>query len=348
MNIEAVSISGNLVHLFEGELSGHVHSVFTNAINIVFGSQLIGITRFTKGNSPYNILVDVDKECSFSRLWVKGTNVDVLEKQMYFSNQIIITLKDVALWQPDLAKSNGNIIISKHILSQFFNLLSALPKKNLFMSLVSELEQEDVSTTLSPQNLDKVMVAGNCSSSSSEEVVLKYLQTAIILDNGHPHSFMMELLRIHMNRFVTSCQNFEEDLALESLESIIGCGEGLTPQGDDIICGFLVTLLHAREVTIISSQLSTIIDKIKAKLEIINRNTTWTSQMMIDAAIKGWINEYAAKFIEEIFDTGSVNANIILDIADIGHSSGLALLAGIYEALKIIYHDQLKLIEKGF
>jgi len=278
-------------------LTGFVHSVFVRTVNINFVSCPVGITQFSNGNSPYNILLPPEHNLSFDHLLTQNTKVTLYAGVLQFSDKIIVNLNNALLWNPAYTKQKG-VIITQNILNHFIQIVSNVPETILFFALTDSYYQ----------------VPGRISTS---HVVIN---------------------RVH--QFRIAVQNHNNDMINTSIELLIGCGNGLTPLGDDFICGFLVTLLYAQKASTISTVLSSLINKISQYLARYYKKTTWVSQMMISAAINGWINEHTMEIITMIFSGQQIEQNNILKVIAIGHTSGIAMLAGIYDALFIIYRDQ--------
>lgn len=297
--VNAWSMSKIIANSFNQKksLTGFVHSVFVRTVNINFVSCPVGITQFSNGNSPYNILLPPEHNLSFDHLLTQNTKVTLYAGVLQFSDKIIVNLNNALLWNPVYTKQKG-VIITQNILNHFIQIVSNVPETILFFALTDSYYQ----------------VPGRISTS---HVVIN---------------------RVH--QFRIAVQNHNNDMINTSIKLLIGCGNGLTPLGDDFICGFLVTLLYAQKASTISTVLSSLINKISQNLARYYKKTTWASQIMISAAINGWMNEHTMEIITMIFSGQQIEQNNILKVIAIGHTSGIAMLAGIYDALFIIYRDQ--------
>lgn len=100
------------------------------------------------------------------------------------------------------------------------------------------------------------------------------------------------------------------------INSTIGLGIGLTPSGDDFICGILWVMHQLRP---------SLINKIKISVEKNLYKTTDISKFMLIQAISGY-------FSLNLLNLNPLNLAPILDY---GHSSGHDTLTGIYIALQI-------------
>ena len=125
--------------------------------------------------------------------------------------------------------------------------------------------------------------------------------------------------------FITSNQ-----FDIKKLENFIGVGEGLTPSGDDFICGYIASLFFLGEYEKINILNNLLIEQLN--------KTTRVSQEYLYYALNGKFNEYVRQ-INDICNCNDFdNYILILDkvienIIKIGHSSGIDFLIGLYFGL---------------
>jgi Protein of unknown function (DUF2877) len=105
----------------------------------------------------------------------------------------------------------------------------------------------------------------------------------------------------------------------DDLRAQIGCGAGLTPEGDDELAGFLIV---ARALGISHS-----LDRSEWK----NERTTTFSAALLDAALHGFAISVVADAAREIA-VGSMTSRTQEALLAVGHSSGEALLRGMETA----------------
>lgn len=284
MRFNAVSISHAAKELLQPSLIGAVHSVFSNAINIAFHAELIGIVKPNNGNAPFNLLLDC-LYC-FHDLWKRNTFVTVYENQLFFSNKITIAFDKARLWDPDKALSLRSFHFTNEYLFYFKNQIEKLTPKGAFWPLSQDRETSEL-------------------------------------------LYMASLL-------INACKTHDKEILSETTGLIIGRGQGLTPSGDDFLCGWVVTLLCAEKNMKFTSQLSNTIEYLLLQIKYFLNNTTWPSQMMLKGAIKGWTIEPVLELIHDIFSGVSISLDKLSKIWTIGHSSGADMIAGIYHALCFI------------
>lgn len=112
----------------------------------------------------------------------------------------------------------------------------------------------------------------------------------------------------------------------ESLSNLLGYGEGLTPSGDDYICGFLLAAHAWKEILFTGFTLQKIIRKI---VDVAQEKTTTLSANLIDCAASGSADERIIRCINWLNSGGRPPAAIIEELLSYGSSSGLDTLAGI-------------------
>jgi len=146
------------------------------------------------------------------------------------------------------------------------------------------------------------------------------------------HSSILALLndgRVALNRWIAH----PNDCHLpDSVRAMIGCGEGLTPAGDDLLCGYLVTL-HA----LAHPAGATIAKAIQPEL---TRLTSRISAAHLRAACDGEAVQLLHDLIGAIVcnDRGGIT-QAIAALDHYGHNSGHYAMTGVLEALNCISRD---------
>lgn len=128
----------------------------------------------------------------------------------------------------------------------------------------------------------------------------------------------------HMNLCSQKIRLFHYTTAAHSLSSIIGLGIGLTPSGDDFLCGVLAGLI-LRDCT--DHPFSTALqEQITQKLP----DTNDISRTFLQCALQGQFSE-AVCSLSHASDETQLSAAF----SSIGHSSGMDTLCGILYALTL-------------
>jgi hypothetical protein len=116
--------------------------------------------------------------------------------------------------------------------------------------------------------------------------------------------------------------------AAAAVDSLVGFGPGLTPAGDDALCGVLLTL-HALGAT-------RKIDWLRQLLTPRLARTTCLSASLLRAAAAGYAVPEVARLITQAVEPQPSPCQLHVDLASvltIGHTSGHAIVAGIAATL---------------
>ncbi len=114
------------------------------------------------------------------------------------------------------------------------------------------------------------------------------------------------------------------DSNLHFLQQQLGRGNGLTPEGDDLVCGYILTRYYQGEV------------KKKAfedLAKIARESTTSLSACLIECAVEGGADERILNALHYLADGDGEPKKITEELLSFGSSSGIATLAGMLLAL---------------
>jgi hypothetical protein len=130
-----------------------------------------------------------------------------------------------------------------------------------------------------------------------------------------------------------------QDLAGQDLagqvELTVGAGTGLTPSGDDVLCGVLLALRSAAAADALAHLWSAVVPRLGA-------TTTLSAGLLSDAA-QGYAVPAVVRLLSALGDgreTTSGVAAAARAVAAIGHSSGRDLLAGLVGGLDSVRHHR--------
>lgn len=110
-------------------------------------------------------------------------------------------------------------------------------------------------------------------------------------------------------------------LGPDEVATLVGAGDGLTPYGDDVLCGWLA-IQRAAEVDT---------PEIDAAVRALAHRTTLLSATLLDCALHGEVIPEFAAYVGALGTPDEAVRGTAL--AAIGHSSGRGLLAGARRAL---------------
>ncbi|MDO9545932.1 MAG: DUF2877 domain-containing protein [Pelolinea sp.] len=128
------------------------------------------------------------------------------------------------------------------------------------------------------------------------------------------------------NNLKSALYSRNEAAVFESLSNSLGYGEGLTPSGDDLICGFLLAAHAWEEILYPDFSFKKTILKI---VETARKKTTALSANLIACAASGSADERIINCVKW-FNNGGLSAALIMEeLLSYGSSSGLDTLAGM-------------------
>lgn len=248
-------------------------------------------------------------------------NSNIFKKHSTFENTVNFSDSNnnlIAIHPYYVTKSPFAIIVKleKNEFNNFFDTITYLQIDNNFLYLDNH-----------KYNLNAVLLSNHDLLSLSlnqkvSENKLRHILNSIdnILENTNKKTIYQDILANKITDFEIS---FETNDYIKSLNNLIGFGEGLTPSGDDIICGTLAGLLLANNITLFE----TLKDQTKTVLTL--NKTSIFSYTFLNYAFLGL-------FIEHVYNLYLTNDidDIISKISNMGHRSGIDYLIGIKIGIK--------------
>jgi len=112
------------------------------------------------------------------------------------------------------------------------------------------------------------------------------------------------------------------------VSGLLGLGPGLTPAGDDLICGALAAANHLLPSPLLASELAAAVRQQLAR-------TTAISQQMLSDAINGEYHEYLDNLVADLANNDRPALPAALnELLGLGASSGAALACGLAVVLQ--------------
>jgi hypothetical protein len=116
------------------------------------------------------------------------------------------------------------------------------------------------------------------------------------------------------------------DGLVESLSQLLGLGPGLTPLGDDLILGILLTINRWGHVLYPGYAFTELNQNLIIKAQ---QETTRLSASLITCAAEGLADERLISMLDAFFNSGNIRKDDFERLLLWGSSSGIAVLAGI-------------------
>jgi hypothetical protein len=134
---------------------------------------------------------------------------------------------------------------------------------------------------------------------------------------------------IHLQREMISSSGLP---TFESLISLLGSGSGLTPSGDDLVCGVLLALNRWKDVVIDGQNLDRLNQQV---VDAAYRKTTTLSANLIECATLGLADERLIEALDWLVSGKEQEPTQIVEMLDWGSSSGMDVFVGYVVALSV-------------
>lgn len=286
-----------------------VHSVFHQAFNIITEkNQFITFLNYNKSLSPSSIRLLSNK--SFKDLGIKPN------MKIYFYNQMIkiedlnieIAINKIEKWNSDpnftYQKNNSNEVFKKLNHIKYF--LENTTHSQGIIPLLTFLKEKQ------PQ-------------------LLEFTENKSIENR---HIFIKERFLTFIDLYILE----DIDQIGDSVKSIIGFGDGLTPSIDDFITGLMISRLYLFDY--LNLNVKEALDFNKKIVEQISEKTTRVSEEMLKHSSEGRVNEDIRKFMISILSPISSNDffEALKNLADFGETSGIDVISGIYIGSVLLFN----------
>lgn len=280
------------------EVSGLVHSVFQRVINFSFpGNNLISISRSDVSNSPTNIITSLRIADRYDQHGIRPGLAVAVKDNILQAGPFWINLQKATLWTPAICGTMnglpcGEIAAKLSRLTDWAGSLSPAGGLAYFLPRLSALLAGDI---------DKL----SCSD--------PFLKVALAALTGLCHSWR------------------QANVAglRENISKLIGLGPGLTPSGDDLLAGFMASLLAMHKITgsgtpFLLAELCTMVN------EIASTNTNDLSRELLAFAAKGEVPEpMDAMILALLTKQQTAWEQAAQQLLKVGASSGSDQLLGI-------------------
>nr|WP_314463524.1 DUF2877 domain-containing protein [uncultured Clostridium sp.] len=286
MHFNITTIGSYALEILNSASEGLVHSVYRKTINIQIGDYLLALQAACSPVSPVSLITQLDAAS--------------METLPVF---------------PDLEVKVSPGTLSVHGCNSVINF--CFSKAAIFESQLSS-KSSPLSRFMLKSVLDRSAGAGFCTIFVSSCV------------KDQENNLETELVTAAAKHRLTACNTFMQtadyEKATEELVSLIGLGVGLTPSGDDFLCGVLAGLI----LTGNSDQpfTSVLKERIGANLN----KTNDISRTFLQCAL----SSHFSKPIKDLVFPASPE-DILASFEAVGHSSGIDSLCGIYYAHTLIF-----------
>lgn len=301
----AESICKELKIKLNNNLTGTVHSVFQNALNILTDdNDFITIITIEKPMGPQAIrLYSVTSFLDYGL--VRNMKISLQKEFICVEDLNIKVIIDKAqIWDPSPVFSYKNEKIENIFKKLSFMETYLLDSKKLFSPLFNTLSKQ-----------------------------YKGFELFNMINTHTEFDFINE----RFLRFIKAF-NQKEDSITEMTKSIIGYGQGLTPSIDDFICGLMVSNIYLSHYFNRNNDETLRFNNLIIK--DIDGRTTRVSEEMLKYSAKGYVNEDIRNLIVSI--VSKINTEEFIEnlkkVADFGFSSGTDIISGIYTCCTLLFN----------
>ena len=285
MHINITSIGAYALEILNSASEGRVHSVYRKTINIQIGTYLLALQAASSPISPVSLITEL--------------NAPSMEILPVF---------------PDLSVRISEDTLSIYSSDSVFHF--CFSKADIYESELSS-KSPWLTRNMLKSILERSSTGGFCTIFAAPSI------------KGQENNLEMDLVTAAAKHRLTVCltsmQIADYKKAADELVSLIGLGIGLTPSGDDFLCGVLAGLIltgnSAHPFT------SVLKENIRANLS----NTNDISRTFLSCAL----SSHFGKPVKDLVFPSSPE-DILASFEAVGHSSGIDSLCGIYYAFTLI------------
>lgn len=294
--IKTLEIGSEVLTIIEESENVHVHSVFNRVINLWVGNKIVSLSTQDVDASSNTVVTELTSAKGWPAYGIsRNSHVAIQNTSIYLDNILV-----VQLWPSRL--------FTGKIISEDINLNKQVTHKNLQLvrNLTSHCEN-------SPLSLYCAEIPAIVKGNYSHGIADPYCSYII-----NP---LLELTKRIKNRYIDAlnlCAN-----------KIIGFGNGLTPTGDDILSGLMLSLAFTAKALDLEDYILSIVNP--AIIQDSKELTNPLSAELLYYASKGLGSSSTEKLITQILNSSDedLTAFLLNKVLSIGHSSGFDIVFGI-------------------
>jgi len=207
-----------------------IDSIFENALNILFGNDLITIIDKSWGYIPLGITASIKEVIGFNVMNIKpDSKIKLSPEKIIIDNKLKICLTDCIWLNNKIDRKN----IDRSLVRNNLDVIKGYIENNKTdYGLVSIID-----------NIDSIIVG-------------------IIDNNTGTDPLKAKVIEV-LGQFFKQFKKNNIRSAVKKLECIVGLGQGTTPSGDDIILGIIVSLYYIEPIWV--EEVKGLRDRIKGK-----------------------------------------------------------------------------------
>lgn len=294
--IKSLEIGSEVLKIIAESDNIHIHSVFNRVINLCAANRIVSLATHDVDVSPNTVVTELSPANGWPAYGLsRDSHVAIRNKSIYLDEVLVIEL-----WPSRLFTGK---IISEHI---SLDKQTAYKNLQLVRSLTSHCEN-------SPLSLYCAEIPAIVKGDYSRRITDPYCASII-----NP---LRELTRLIQNGYT--------DELSPCAHKLIGFGNGLTPAGDDILSGLMLSLAFTAKALDCADYILNRVNP--AIIRDSKELTTLLSAELLYYAAKGLGSASIEKFLTQILNSAEEDLTVALlnKVLDIGHSSGFDIVFGI-------------------
>jgi len=287
--------AGPALHHLKVGGTGEVHSVFSRTFNILLSGRLIGILSEREALNPISVRSDIPPNVKMLGLVKKGMPVVIVGNSIKVG-EVELDFQDVSVWVPQTrVNSIRKEEVSKN-LRIVKRIVTNVRKSGGFVQLLRNIDG------LSVESPDTPGLSHLCREAKPKIVSL-----------------------------ISKIKNME-DVEVE-ISGLVGLGSGLTPSGDDFLCGFAASIVWTVRS---GSGNENILGKIEKAIKKHSRATNLLSSQLLEHALRGEVDERVERFLKAMFGESDENLRFLTEqVVRIGETSGVDMLLGLMLGMEV-------------
>ena len=286
MHFNITTIGSYALEILNSVSEGLVHSVYRKTINIQFGDYLLALQADMSPVSPVSLITELD-----------AASMDGLS----VSPGLAVKVRPGAL---SICSIDSDI---------YFCFIEA----DIFESVLLR-KSPLLSRCMLKTVLDRSAAGGFC--------IIFAPSCLKDQENNLEAELVTSAAKHRITASIPFVQTADYGKAAEELVSLIGLGMGLTPSGDDFLCGVLAGLVLTGNLD--HPFTSILKERIREKLN----NTNDISRTFLQCAL----SSHFSKPVKDLFFPASPE-QILASFEAVGHSSGIDSLCGIYYVYTLFF-----------
>jgi hypothetical protein len=294
MRFKIISAANGALETLRRVRTGVVHSVFDRTFNLLVSGKLVGVLSEDMPLNPIGLRSDIPGKRKMGDFGLrKRLPVLVEETRITIGGLLELDLRGVKVWKPRTK------VFAPSTLREV--------RENL------ELVKKEVTTVEGRAGFIPLL-------RRVEEPLL-----GVLTDAGGLSNLCRKALT-HILKLVSCIEKLDERGLDKSVKNLVGLGPGLTPSGDDFLCGFLASLNWVLRSYGVERRLETVEGSV---LEHAGR-TNLLSRQLLEHAVRGEVGERAENFLSALLgDEGGDLKDLTFRVSETGETSGADMLLGL-------------------